>query len=62
MGVTKFNSREQIKERAFYANIVYHRQCYQDATNRTNLQRLKVLFQNKVHGVTGDELIKMKVS
>ena len=62
MRETKFNCREKIKELAFYASIVYHRQCYQDATNRTNLQRLKVLFQDKVHGVTGDELIKMKVS
>ena len=62
MGETKFSCREQIKELAFYASIVYHRQCYQDAANRTNLQRLKVLFQDKVHGVTGDELIKMKVS
>lgn len=36
--------------------IIYHRECYQDTTNRTNLQRLKVLFQNKGHEVTGAEL------
>ena len=36
--------------------IIYHRECYQDTTNITNLQRLKVLFQNKGHEVTGAEL------
>ena len=35
--------------------IIYHRECYQDTTNITNLQRLKVLFQNEGHEVTGAE-------
>ena len=58
MGETKFKCREYVKESANYRNIIYHRECYQDATNRTNLQRLEVRFQNKAHEVTSDELKK----